>query len=55
MAQVTAPPSGAFFAEKFGFTALWWMIGGIAVLVAIGYWLLHRAEEKTESGTAKAK
>jgi predicted MFS family arabinose efflux permease len=54
-AQVSGPPAGAFFADKFGFTALWWLIGGIAVLVAAGYWLLHRAEEKTESALTRTE
>jgi predicted MFS family arabinose efflux permease len=47
MAQVLGPATGAGFADRFGFTALWWAIGGIAVSASLGYWLLHRAEDKT--------
>jgi predicted MFS family arabinose efflux permease len=54
-AQVSGPPAGAFFADKFGFTTLWWLIGGVAVMVAAGYWLLHRAEEKTGSALTRSE
>ena len=54
-AQVIGPVSGAAFADKFGFAALWWAIGGVATLCALGYWLLHRAEEKTNDALAAAK
>jgi len=55
MAQVLGPATGAGFADEFGFTALWWMIGGIAILAALGFWLLRRAEEKTEAALAGSK
>ena len=44
-AQVLGPASGAFCADRFGFTALWWITGRVAVLVALGFWMLHRAGE----------
>jgi predicted MFS family arabinose efflux permease len=43
-AQVLGPATGAGIAEKYGFTTLWWTIGGIAVLAALGFFLLHRYE-----------
>jgi len=45
LAQVLGPISGARFADKLGFTALWWLIGGIGTLVSFGFWLLHRDEK----------
>jgi predicted MFS family arabinose efflux permease len=54
-AQVLGPATGAGFADQFGFRALWWMIGGITMLAAFGFWLLRRAEEKTESALASSE
>jgi predicted MFS family arabinose efflux permease len=45
-AQVLGPATGAGFADRFGFTALWWFIGAIGILAASGFWLLHRSEHK---------
>ncbi len=54
-AQVLGPVSGSAFADKFGFPALWWLIGGISALCALGYWLLHRVESKPAPSLATAK
>lgn len=41
MAQVLGPGTGGQLADRFGFTVLWWIIGGICALSAIGFWLLQ--------------
>jgi predicted MFS family arabinose efflux permease len=40
-AQVLGPATGAQIAEHFGFTILWWTIGGICLLTALGFKWLH--------------
>ncbi len=45
-AQVLGPISGSWLADEVGFVALWWAIGGISALSAVGYWLLHRANAR---------
>jgi predicted MFS family arabinose efflux permease len=42
VAQVLSPAFGALLVEKGGFTVLWWVVGGIALLAAMGYRWLHR-------------
>lgn len=54
MAQVLGPATGARFADSFGFTALWWFIGAMAFLSSIGFWLLHKREDRY-SVLARAK
>jgi predicted MFS family arabinose efflux permease len=41
LAQVLGPATGSAFADRFGFTALWTYITIIAVLSALGFWMLH--------------
>ncbi len=41
-AQVTAPFLGSVLIQYGGFTLLWWILGLISLLTAIGYWLLYR-------------
>lgn len=36
-AQVLGPSTGTIVAENYGFDALWWMIGGLCLLAALGY------------------
>jgi MFS family permease len=48
-AQVLGPSTGSAFADKFGFTALWWMITGISIACALGFWLLHRVGERVDT------
>lgn len=49
-AQVLGPSSGAYIAEQWGFATLWWFIGGICFIAAIGYKLLYNHINKpTES------
>lgn len=43
-AQVLGPGTGSWFADNYGFTALWWMIGGIGAITAGGFWLLQWME-----------
>jgi len=50
-AQVLGPGTGSFFADKFGFTALWCMVGGICALSGLGFWLLQVLDKKTENTT----
>lgn len=40
IAQVLGPGSGAIIADQYGFDTLWWFIGGLLTICAIGYrWL----------------
>jgi predicted MFS family arabinose efflux permease len=41
-AQIIAPTFGSQVAEHAGFTVLWWTIGGICTVVAIGFWWLQK-------------
>jgi predicted MFS family arabinose efflux permease len=43
-AQVLGPGTGSLFADRFGFTALWWLIGSISIIAAAGFWVLHLME-----------
>ena len=45
-AQVLGPGTGSIFADRWGFTALWWMIGGISIVAALGFWLLQHLEAR---------
>jgi predicted MFS family arabinose efflux permease len=48
-AQVVGPSGGAQIAQHFGFRILWWVIGGISMLAAIGFrWL--RQHKRREDG-----
>ncbi len=43
VAQVLGPSTGAVIAERWGFTTLWWYIGGVCLVAALGYrWLYGR-------------
>ncbi|HXS38391.1 MAG TPA: MFS transporter [Flavipsychrobacter sp.] len=42
VAQVLGPGTGAEIAQYYGFTSLWWMIGGICVAASIGYKILQQ-------------
>lgn len=37
VAQVLGPWSGTLIAEKMGFSALWWWVGGLCLLSALGF------------------
>jgi predicted MFS family arabinose efflux permease len=39
-AQVLGPATGSQIADRFGFTFLWWFIGGVCLLAALGFRLL---------------
>jgi predicted MFS family arabinose efflux permease len=41
-AQCLGPLLGAQVANRFGFTWLWWIIGGLAMLASLSFWRLHR-------------
>jgi len=44
---VLGPGTGAQIAEHLGFTTLWWIIGGLCLLTAIGYkWLEQLMQRK---------
>ena len=47
-AQVLGPYVGSFVADHYGFTLLWWIIGGIALATALGFWALQYAVMKTQ-------
>ena len=42
LAQAIGPIFGAQLAEHFGYYILWWVIGGICILLTGAYWLLQR-------------
>ena len=43
IAQVLGPFTGAQMAEHLGFTALWWVIGGLGIVTAGGFrWMQYR-------------
>jgi predicted MFS family arabinose efflux permease len=48
LAQVLGPVTGARLADTFGFTALWNFVTIIAVISALGFWLLHRVGHRSE-------
>lgn len=49
-AQVLSPATGAQIAERMGFTTLWWFVGGICVLSALGYrWLYYRTNRERKA------
>jgi predicted MFS family arabinose efflux permease len=54
-AQVLGPALGAGFADAFGFRALWWLIGAIALGTAGGFWLLHRHEKNPTRPSSAAE
>lgn len=41
-AQCLGPLFGAQIAEGYGFGVLWWIVGGLALLAAFGFWRLKR-------------
>jgi predicted MFS family arabinose efflux permease len=45
-AQVIGPTTGSQIAEKWGFNTLWWVIGGVCILAALGYRLLYNKLKK---------
>lgn len=44
-AQVIGPAGGAQVAAHFGFLTLWWVVGGICVLAAIGFRRLRQTKQ----------
>jgi predicted MFS family arabinose efflux permease len=55
-AQVLGPATGTQIADRFGFTALWWIIGLMSLACALGFkWLQWRLAKKnaTESATTE--
>jgi predicted MFS family arabinose efflux permease len=42
-AQTLGPMSGAQIAQHYGFYLLWWIVGGLAILVSLSFWKLHQA------------
>lgn len=50
LAQVLGWWSGPAIADRFGFTLLWWMIGIIALIASLGFWILQRLDTKTNTG-----
>lgn len=41
-AQVIGPAGGAEVAQHIGFTVLWWIVGGVCLLAATGFWYLRQ-------------
>jgi predicted MFS family arabinose efflux permease len=46
IAQTAGPFLGAQLAEHVGFTVLWWTLGGICLLTALGFGMLQRRVDK---------
>jgi predicted MFS family arabinose efflux permease len=42
-AQCLGPLGGAQVAEHHGFSVLWWVVGGLALLASFSFWRLHKA------------
>lgn len=43
IAQIFGPFAGGLIADRYGFHALWWSVGGTAIVCALGFaWLDHR-------------
>lgn len=42
IAQTAGPLAGSQIAERAGFATLWWVMGSICFLIAIGFALMHR-------------
>ncbi len=54
IAQIIGPASGAFIADHFSFTALWWGVGGALILATLGFrWvqLMTHKESSLVSGS----
>ncbi|MBC8034896.1 MAG: MFS transporter [Chitinophagaceae bacterium] len=49
VAQVLAPATGAILAEVYGFRFLWWFIGALCLVTAVGFKMLQRYEKNTTS------
>lgn len=43
IAQVSGPWAGTYIADTYGFTTLWWVVGGLLFTIVIGYRSLHRS------------
>jgi len=43
-AQTLGPMGGAQLVEHFGFTVLWWVVGGICIIASLSFWKLHQPE-----------
>lgn len=43
-AQTLGPMGGAQLAEKYGFNALWWAVGGLSIVASFAFWSLHKAD-----------
>jgi predicted MFS family arabinose efflux permease len=42
-AQTLGPMGGSQVAQHFGFTFLWWFVGGVALIASLSFWRLHKA------------
>ncbi len=41
-AQTLGPMGGAQIAERFGFYALWWVVGGLSIVAALAFWYTNK-------------
>ena len=41
LAQTIGPVAGAFVAQYAGYTVLWWWVGGLLLISAVGFWRLN--------------
>lgn len=46
VAFIIAPSLGLFWAETYGFSALWWLVGVLAIVAGGGIWLVSKYEER---------
>jgi len=50
VAQVLGPATGSQIAFNFGFTVMWWIMGGLFLITSVGFRLLERREEREQKG-----
>lgn len=43
-AQTLGPMGGAQLAEHWGFTLLWWVVGGVCIFASLSFWKLHQPD-----------
>jgi predicted MFS family arabinose efflux permease len=46
VAQIAGPYAGAQIAQHFGFNTLWWVVGAVCTINALGFWWLGKAAER---------
>jgi predicted MFS family arabinose efflux permease len=42
-AQCLGPMGGSQIVQHWGFSSLWWIVGGVALIASFSFWRLHKA------------